>query len=181
MNTRNIALAALLLAVAPISPSFAARVDTTYATQHANEPAIPDGMGRIYFYREGGFMGAAVQPSIKIDGVATGGYSVPGDYFYVDHPAGSVTVGASTEKEESTQVDIVAGKPVYVKTEVSMGFLVGHVSPSVVDEATAMETLKDCDLEKFELHPAAAPVALPAPAATTPAPAATPAPDAKTN
>jgi hypothetical protein len=168
MNMRNFAFAAVLLAAAPVSPSLAT---DTYAVRHAGEPAIPDGMGRIYFYRDGGFMGAAVQPSIMIDGVETGGSSVPGDYFYVDHPAGSVTVSASTEKEETTQADVVAGKAVYVKTHVSMGFLVGHVTPAVVDEATALKEINDCDLEKFQRN-AAVPVALP----SAPAPAATPAP-----
>jgi uncharacterized protein DUF2846 len=170
MNNRLFTLAVLLLAAAPVSPSLAARPDVTFAKLHASEPPIPDGMGRIYFYRENGLMGAAVQPSIKIDGVETGGDSAPGDYFYIDKPAGSYTVSASTEKDESAQVDVVAGKAVYVKTEVSMGFFVGHVSPSVVDEATALQTINDCDLEKFEQATALAPTP-----ATAPASAATPA------
>ena len=178
MNIRVFALSAVLLAAASVSPSFAA--DTiTYTLMHASEPAIPDGMGRIYVYREGGFMGAAVQPAIKIDGADTQGYSMPGEYFYLDHPAGSITISTSTEKAESTPVDIVAGKAVYVKTEVSMGFFVGHVTPSVVDEDTALKTLADCDLEKFERNvarpPAAAPAAMP-PAAPVAAPASAPAP-----
>jgi hypothetical protein len=175
MNTRNLALAVLLLAVAPVSPCLA-RADITYATLHAGEPAIPDGMGRIYVYRENAFMGGAVEPAIKIDGVDTQGYSMPGEYFYIDRPAGSITLSTSTEKNESTQVEIVAGKAVYVKTEVSMGFFVGHVTPSVVDEATAAQTIAGCELEKFELSVARPATTAPAPAA---APATAPATDPK--
>jgi len=144
MKLKTFALAAALLSAVPMQAALAAP-SQTYAVLHASEPAIPAGMGRIYFYREGGLLGAAMQPTIMIDGQSAGGRSKPGDYFYIDRPAGTYTISTSTEKKETTTVTVVAGEAVYVKTEVSMGFLMGHVSPSVVDAQTAANEIKDCD------------------------------------
>lgn len=143
MNLKTFALAALMLSALPVSAAYAA--DTTYATLHASEPAIAAGQGRIYFYREDGLLGVAIQPTIMIDGVSAGGRAKPGDYFYIDRPAGTYVVSTETEKKETRNVTVVAGEPVYVKFEVSMGLFVGHVLPSVVDSATAAGEIKDCD------------------------------------
>ena len=136
--------ATVLLAIMPAPAAFAASNDT-YATLHASEPPIPAGDGRIYFYREGGLMGVAIQPTIYIDGESTGGRSKPGDYFYIDRPAGTYAISTTTEKKESTSVTVAAGEAVYVKFEVSMGFFAGHVSPIVMDAAKAADQIKDCD------------------------------------
>ena len=132
-----------MLSAIPISVAWAA--EGTYATLHASEPPIAAGQGRIYLYREGGLMGAAIQPTIMINGESSGGRAKPGDYFYVDRPAGTYVIGTSTEKEESTSVTVTAGQPVYVKFEISMGLFAGHVSPSVVDPQKAADEIKDCD------------------------------------
>ncbi len=183
---RNIAFVVMAFAAVPASGAMAAGTNT-YATLHASEPAIADGQGRIYFYRESGLFGLTIQPTIYIDGVTTGGSSKPGDYFYVDKPAGTYLVSTTTEKKNSVSVTVVAGQPVYVKTSVSMGFLVGHVSPEVIAPSTAEAEIKSCDYTPPKTAPAAAtpsapagvPAAAPAAApATAPAaaPAAAPAP-----
>jgi hypothetical protein len=175
MNLKTCALAALMMAAVPVT-AFAAAKDT-YAVLHASEPAIGAGMGRIYFYREDGLLGMAIQPTIMIDGVSAGGRSKPGDYFYVDRPAGAYKISTETEKEESTDISVVAGQAIYVKFEVSMGFLAGHVSPSVVDQQTAEKEIADCDWHAPQ-PPDAPPTAsaVPAPAtATAPAAASAPA------
>jgi hypothetical protein len=116
-----------------------------------------------------------------IDGVSAGGRSKPGDYFYVDRPAGTYKISTETEKEESTSVTVVAGQSVYVKFEVSMGLFAGHVSPSVVDTQTAEAEIKDCDWhEPKPTAPPASPVAdansaTPSANAGTSAPPASPA------
>jgi Protein of unknown function (DUF2846). len=179
---RNIAFVVMAFAALPVSGAMAADTNT-YATLHASEPAIADGQGRIYFYRESGLLGLTVQPSIYIDGVATGGSSKPGDYFYVDKPAGTYLVSTTTEKKESVSVTVVAGQPVYVKTSVSMGFFVGHVSPEVIAPAKAEAEIKNCDYTPPKTAPAAATPSAPATApaaapATAPAAAPTAAPTA---
>jgi hypothetical protein len=140
---RNAMLGALALAILPVVQAQAA--DRSYATLHANEPAVAEGQGRIYFYREGGIMGAAIQPTIYLNGETTGGRSKPGDYFYVDRPAGSYQVSTTTEKKESLGITVDAGQSVYVKTEMSMGFFAGHLQPVLKDAATAAKEIKDCD------------------------------------
>jgi hypothetical protein len=140
---RNVALGALALAAMAVQAQ--AADDRRYATLHPNEPAIAEGQGRIYFYREGGIMGAAIQPTIYLNGETTGGRSKPGDYFYVDRPAGSYQVSTTTEKKESLGITLDAGQSVYVKTEMSMGFFAGHLQPVLKDAATAANEIKDCD------------------------------------
>jgi hypothetical protein len=148
---RNAALGAVALAALAVQAQAA---DRTYAVLHPSEPAIAEGLGRIYFYREGGIMGAAIQPTIYLNGETTGGRSKPGDYFYVDRPAGSYQVSTTTEKKESLDITVVAGQPIYVKTEMSMGFFAGHLQPVVKDAATAEKEIKDCDW--FEPKPTVA-------------------------
>jgi hypothetical protein len=188
---RLCALAAALFIAVPLSPALAASKDT-YAVLHGTEPALGDGQGRVYFYRDGGFMGAAVQPLIYVDGTA-GGRSKPGDYFFVDLPAGDHKISTDTEKEEAINVTVVTGQTMFVKTEVTMGLFVGHVIPSVVANATAEDEIKDCDFHPLTPPPAPAPApatastpaetpAAPPSPGTTPAPATTtdPAPAAGT-
>src|SRR3954464_12774627 len=96
---KNIAFGAAALAA--VAASAQAAEDRSYATLHPNEPTLAEGQGRIYFYREDGLMGAAIQPTIYLNGETTGGRSKPGDYFYVDRAAGSYQVSTTTEKKES--------------------------------------------------------------------------------
>jgi Protein of unknown function (DUF2846) len=166
INLKTCALAALVLAAMPVSAASAAD-SQTYAVLHASEPPIADGQGRFYFYREGGFVGAALQPSVYINGETTGARAKPGDYFYIDRPAGSYEITTTTEKKEAVTATVAAGQSLYIRFDVSMGFLVGHVSPSIIDPQQALGEIKDCDY-----HPpspdAAAPASTP-PAATPPA------------
>jgi len=141
---RTFALAFLVAAALPATVAWAD--DTgTYATRHASEPALAPGMGRIYLYREGGLMGAALQPTIMLNGESTGGRAKPGDYFYIDRPAGTYEISTTTEKKEAVPLTVEDGKSVYVKFTVSMGFFAGHVNPEVTDAAVAVPEIQDCD------------------------------------
>jgi len=174
-NLKMYAFAALMVVAIP-APVWAA--DTTYAVLHSSEPALASDLGRIYLYRVSSVFGMTLQPTIKIDGQSTGGDASSGDYFYIDRPAGTYIISTSTEKTEQVSVTVVAGQSVYVKFKVSMGFLVGHVSPSVVDPQVAAGEIKDCDYRAPKsIAPTPATPAPPTPAPPTPAPAtATPAP-----
>jgi hypothetical protein len=115
----------------------------TFTQANAGAPAVAADQGRIYIYRVSSMLGAAVQPSVKLDGVKVGD-SVPGGYFYVDRPAGSYKISTSTEVERDLTLTLEAGQIRYVRTEVSMGFMAGHVSPVLVDAAEAEKEIKDC-------------------------------------
>ncbi|HEX4860348.1 MAG TPA: DUF2846 domain-containing protein [Rhizomicrobium sp.] len=173
-SCKTFALGALLLATLPASQAFAE--DTTYAKLHASEPPIAPGQGRIYFYREEqAFIGAALQPTVMINGESTGGRAKPGDYFYIDRPAGTYEISTTTEMKEVTTVPLEAGKSAYVKLEVRLGLFVGRISPGLVDPTQGAQEIADCD------YHAAKPIDAPtAPAAAAPAtpPADAPKPDA---
>jgi Protein of unknown function (DUF2846) len=170
---KKYALAVLILTAMPVSASFGAST-TTYATLHASEPPIADGQGRFYFYREGGFVGAALQPSVYINGETTGARAKPGDYFYVDRPAGSYEISTTTEKKEAVTMTLAAGQSLYVRFDVSMGFFVGHVSPSIIDPQQALKEIGDCDFHPPKVEPAKTDAAQPAPAQPAPSTAAQP-------
>lgn len=185
-NWKRFALAVLILAALPVHAAIAADTQT-YAALHDGEPALAAGASRFYFYREDGFAGAALQPTIMINGESTGGRAKPGDYFYLDVPPGSYAISTETEKKEAVTATIAAGQSMYIRFNVSMGFLVGHVSPSIIDPQQAVTEIKDCDYRlpkstpSFAIPTATAPVAdaVPAEAASV-TPAALPADTAAT-
>ncbi|WP_269533044.1 DUF2846 domain-containing protein [Chitinimonas sp. BJYL2] len=97
-------------------------------------PPIATGKGRIYFYRDNNMVGAAVQPNIRVNEEVVGS-SKPGGFFFVDRQPGNYTVATSTEVTRSTHVALEAGKKKYIKTSISMGLFVGHVTPNEITEA----------------------------------------------
>lgn len=94
------------------------------------KPPAPE-HGRIYFYRTGSPVGAMVQPSIRLNGEVIGS-AVPGGVFFADRLPGNYSVSVATETERSLSLNIVAGQVYYVRFDISMGFLVGRVSPSLI-------------------------------------------------
>lgn len=99
-------------------------------------PTLKEAQGRIYFYRSGSMFGAALQPSINVNGQAVG-KSQPGGFFYADEPAGQYVVSTTTETEKTVSFKLDAGETKYVKTSVGFGLLVGRVIPTLesADEA----------------------------------------------
>jgi hypothetical protein len=167
---RNLACAVLVCAVLPLGAAMAG--EPTFAQHQAMEPAVQANMGRIYMYRPSSFAGAMLSPVVKVDGVDTSDMG-SGDYFYVDRPAGTYNISATTEKTEGVDVPVVAGQTVYVRFHVSMGLFVGHVTPEIVDATKGSAEITECEFSGTDAAPAPAPAPMaPAPAA----PAATPAP-----
>ena len=158
MPIRNILLAVLLLAAAPVSQALAKE---EYKDAHIHEPAIPAGMGRVYFYRGGAFFSAGDTPAILIDNAPTGGNATPHHYFYVDSPAGSHTVSVGSGPDQSAALTVVAGQEVYVITTATEGMF-SHVVPSVVDTALGRRQINRCVLlaPGGPYDPSAAPTAI---------------------
>jgi hypothetical protein len=103
-------------------------------------PAIAPGNGRIYFYRDSSMFGAAVSAEIRLNGEVVG-RSTRGGFFLVDRPPGTYEVATATEVERILSFTLEAGETRYVKTSVSMGALVGRVTPELVDAEQAVGEL----------------------------------------
>ncbi len=112
-----------------------------YNDMKASFAATPTGQGRIFFYRTT-TLGAAVQPSIYLNGDVVG-TAVPGGFFYVDRPAGKFEVSASTETENKLTFVVDPGQTRYVRLDMSIGFFVGHVVPRLVDEADGAKEIQE--------------------------------------
>jgi hypothetical protein len=97
-----------------------------YSEVASSMPALKAGEGRIYFFRSGSMMGAAIQPDIKLNGQVVG-QSKPGGYFYVDRPAGTYVASASTETEKTASFKLDAGETKYLRSSPSFGLLVGRI------------------------------------------------------
>lgn len=105
-------------------------------------PPLKAGEGRVYLYRSNSMIGAAVQPSISVNGKVVGD-SKPGGFFFVDLPAGPVEVSTSTEVERKATFVLAAGETRYVRTAIGMGIFVGRVYPELVDEATGRSEVRE--------------------------------------
>lgn len=102
-------------------------------------PAAPDS-GRIYLYRTSA-MGAAVQPGVRLNGEVIGKATARG-FFYVDRPAGTYEISASTEAKRSLSIGLEAGDEKYVRLEIKMGFFVGHIKPVLVENSVGQKEIK---------------------------------------
>jgi|SRR5579864_6080993 len=98
--------------------------------------------GRIFVYRTAVF-GAAIQPSVKVNG-ETVGTAAPQGVFYIDRPPGTYKISTTTEVTRSVSLTLEAGEMRYVRLGVSLGFLVGHVYPELVDASVGSSEIKDC-------------------------------------
>jgi len=102
-------------------------------------PTKPD-EGRIFIYRST-VLGAAIQPEVKINGEIVGS-SVPKGFFYVDRSPGAYEIMTSTEVDRKLSLTLDRGQIRFVRLNISIGFLVGHVmkttkgkaNPQVVNE-----------------------------------------------
>jgi hypothetical protein len=112
-----------------------------YKDVAASIPTLAPDHGRIYFFRSDNFGGAAVQPEIRLNDQVVG-RSVPGGFFYVDEAPGEYTVSTSTEVKRQIKFTLRAGDTKYVRTSISMGFLVGHVAPTLDDPETAPKEIE---------------------------------------
>lgn len=96
--------------------------------------------GRIYFYRSSSMFGAAIQPSIVLNGAVVGN-SKPGGFFFVDQVAGPMEVSTSTEVEKKLTFTLEPGQLRYVRTVIGFGIVAGRVYPELIDNATGEKEL----------------------------------------
>lgn len=108
----------------------------------ASIPAVKQDQGRVYFYRSGSMLGAALQPNIMVNGKVVG-ESKPGGFFFVDLPPGAVEVSTATEVEKKATFMLERGQSRYVRTVVGMGLFVGRIYPELVDENTGRSEIRE--------------------------------------
>jgi hypothetical protein len=137
MTTRRFLLAG---AIGSASLVAGCATGTRIADMAGRIPPIPAGMGRIWFYRDSSPVGWALQPSIRLNGQVVGD-SVPGGAFYRDVPPGNYNVSTSTEVEHRLSFTVTAAQERFVRTSVSMGLVLGHVSAELVDPSEARQAV----------------------------------------
>jgi hypothetical protein len=114
----------------------------TYSQLQSSATQLAPNTGRIYIYRTSA-LGAAIQPSVKVDGMVVGD-AVPQGYFYIDRPPGNYMISTETEVDRIVSLTLEPGQIRYVRLDPSFGFVVGHISPILVDTAKAQDEIKDC-------------------------------------
>ncbi len=128
------ALAILVSACAASGPK--------HAEVASSIPALKSDQGRIYFYRSSSFVGAAIQPSIQLNGAVVGD-SKPGGFFFVDRAPGPMEVSTTTEVEKKLTFTLDRRQTRYVKTVIGFGIAVGRVYPELVDDATGEKEIQE--------------------------------------
>ncbi|MCU7929591.1 MAG: DUF2846 domain-containing protein [Candidatus Thiodiazotropha sp. (ex Codakia rugifera)] len=113
-----------------------------YADVASTFPTLEADKGRIYFYRSGSMMGAAIQPSITLNGNIIG-TSKPGGFFFVDANPGDQVVATSTEVEKKLTFLLDVGQVRYVKTKIGFGIIAGRVYPELVDNNIGEQEVKE--------------------------------------
>jgi hypothetical protein len=126
-------LLALLLAACASGPQF--------SQMQGSLPALSADNGRIFVYRST-VLGAAIQPSVKINGDVVGS-AVPRGFFYVDRPPGDYEITTITEVTRTLSLHLEAGQTRYVRLGISIGFFVGHVYPELVDDAAGAAEIQE--------------------------------------
>lgn len=99
------------------------------------------GDGRLYIYRTA-IIGTAIQPDVRVNGEVVGS-AQPQGFFYVDRPAGQYEISTSTEAKRSLTLNLDPGEEKYIRLEIKMGLLVGHVKPVLVETSEGQAEIKD--------------------------------------
>ena len=139
-------LTTMLLLAACLTASGCAS-GTKFQDAKASIPELSSESGRFYFYRANSPVGAAIQPNIHLNDVVVG-KAVPGGIFYLDKEPGNYQIRTSTEVKRTLSITLEPGQTRYVRFDVSMGFMVGHVSPVLVDAEKAQKEILGCKMAK---------------------------------
>lgn len=116
----------------------------TYAEAKSTLPAVAKGHSRVFIYRPTS-LGAAVKPSVKINGTAVGTSEGQG-FIYSDQKPGQHVVSMSTEWTHKATITVKPNEDAFVRSKVRLGLVVGHIVPEQVDKATGEQEIQDCKL-----------------------------------
>jgi Protein of unknown function (DUF2846) len=114
----------------------------SFAEASRSLPPLDPAKGRIYLYRTT-VMGTAIQPDIRVNGEVVGS-AKPKGFLVVDRPAGQYQISTSTEVNRTLSLTLSPGQTRYVKLSLSMGFMVGHVYPELVENVQGSADVQEC-------------------------------------
>lgn len=123
-----------------------------HAEVKSSIPELAADKGRVFFYRSGSMLGAAIQPDVKLNNEVVGS-STPGGFFFVDRAPGNYEVVTSTEVDKKLTFVLNANETKCVKTVVGMGALVYRVSPELVDKSRCETELPETSYTGTPLTP----------------------------
>ena len=126
----------LSLILITVSLSACATSGAIYSDVTPTLKPIPNNKARLFVYRENTGMGAAIQPSIYLDGTKIGD-SVPNSFIMKDIDTGKHQLSIETEVEKKYDFVAEAKKAIYIRQAVGMGWLVYriHIEPVSAQEA----------------------------------------------
>jgi Protein of unknown function (DUF2846) len=127
-------IAVLLLSACASGPAF---VDVA-----ASIPKQNPEVGRVYIYRSSSIVGVAIMPNIILNGDVVG-EAVSGGFTFVDRAPGPIAISTSTEVEKRVSFDLKPGEVRYVKVGVSMGLMVGRMTPELVTNEQGEREIKE--------------------------------------
>lgn len=98
-------------------------------------PAVPEGMGRIVFWRSGTYVGGGMGCGVNIGTERISALGA-GKYFVLELKPGPYEFNAKSEAKDVLNTEVEAGETGYVKCTIRMGLMVGrpNLSPSTVEE-----------------------------------------------
>src|ERR1017187_2576759 len=114
----------------------------SFSTYSGSIPPLDSQKARFYFYRST-LLGGAIQPAVRINGTEVGD-AKPHGAFYYDVAPGEYQVETSTEVTRSLTLKLEKGDVRYVRLNVSMGFMVAHIYPELVDADVGSKEILDC-------------------------------------
>ena len=108
-----------------------------YSQVQESIPKLKANDSRIFFYREKSAFGAVAQPTIRVNEESVG-RAKPGGFFFIDKAPGTYEISTRTEVKRTLELTLQPGQTQYVKTEPSLGFLVGRLTPVSVSVGQAL-------------------------------------------
>lgn len=163
----------LALLIAPCLLLAACASGPKFSDASTGIPKMPDGDGRIYFYRTQFMAGAAVQPTIYLNGQQVSSCA-PKGVSIADVAPGNYKASVMTEVEHELTFAVAAGEEKFVRCYITMGLLIGHANVELIDPAKGRDEIQGLSFTgqkaiTTQVPPFGTPPAPPAPPQQAPA------------
>ncbi|SER11381.1 DUF2846 domain-containing protein [Sphingobium sp. YR768] len=125
-----------LAAIALGCATSAVAQDAPVAADTVAAPAsdIPDGKGKIVFFRKGGFVGSAISCAVHEKGEKLTSLP-PGKFAVVYAEPGIHEYSVKSEATDTLRLEIEPGETYYSKCNIQMGIMAGRPNLSPADKA----------------------------------------------
>jgi hypothetical protein len=103
-------------------------------------------VGQVYVCRDSRFLGAAVTPTIEVNGRPVANLT-RNTYYYMELPPGDHTIIAKTfEHDSKFPFKITAGEQIFFQTWISFGVIVGRGLIDTIPAADGKKCVTEADL-----------------------------------